>query len=388
MNAEPLAPAAPIPPALELRRVGPHGLELRLTGGWTAGARIPSPEAVLSQLGAPPAPRALSFDCQALADWDSILLTFLLKILGACEERGLEADRGGLPAGVRGMLELARAVPERQDTQRPLAEAGFLAGLGRSALSGWADAGKLLEFLGEAALAASRLARGRSCFRGSDLVALLVECGPRAVPIVSLISFLVGMILAFVGAVQLKMFGAQIFIADLVGLGMAREMGAMMTAIIMAGRTGAAYAAQLGSMQANDEIDALLTTGFPPMEFLVLPRILALMLALPLLCLYSDFMGILGGALVASSLFDVSYPEYLNQLTNRLVIGDFMTGISKSVVFGVLVAVAGCLRGLQCGRNSTEVGLATTSAVVTGIVFIVVADAIMPLVITALKLKL
>ena len=376
-----------IPPTLQLRETSDgHALTLMLGGAWTVGAQLPALEPLTARLGRAPALHTLSFDCQALADWDSILLAFLLKTLTLCEGHGIEADRSGLPNGVQGMLNLARAVPERQDTQRPAAEPGALAALGRRVQNNLADAAQFTDFIGEAALAAGRALRGKSRFRGSDLLELLMDCGPKAVPIVSLISFLVGMILAFVGAVQLKMFGAQIFIADLVGLGMAREMGAMMTAIIMAGRTGAAYAAQLGSMQANDEIDALQTSGFPPMEFLVLPRLTALTLALPLLCLYSDCLGILGGALVSSALFDVSYAEYLNQIQNRLVIGDFMTGISKSAVFGLLVALAGCLRGLQCGRNSTEVGLATTSAVVTGIVLIVVADAVMTLVITTLKL--
>jgi phospholipid/cholesterol/gamma-HCH transport system permease protein len=377
----------PIPPALELLRPDPHSLELRFAGSWTIGAHIPLSDTVSALLGENPAIRRLRFDCRDLADWDSLLLTFLIKTIGLCEERGIEVDRGGLPEGVLGMLELARAVPERQDIPRPAAQTGFLAGLGRHVLNGIEDGWRLVEFIGEAVLAGSRLVRGKARFRGTDFVELLVDGGPYAVPIVSLISFLVGMILAFVGAVQLRMFGVQIFIADLVGLGMAREMGAMMTAIIMAGRTGAAFAAQLGSMQVNDEIDALKTSGFPPMEFLVLPRILALMLTLPLLCLYADVMGILGGAFVSSALFDISFPEYLNQIKIRLVFSDFMTGISKSVVFGILVAVAGCMRGLQCGRNSTEVGIATTSAVVTGIVFIVVADAIMTLVITTVKLS-
>jgi phospholipid/cholesterol/gamma-HCH transport system permease protein len=378
---------APLTPILEPLRPDPHSLELRLAGSWTIGARLPSSDTVSALFGENPAIRRLRFDCRDLADWDSLLLTFLMKTIGWCEQRGIEVDQGGLPEGVLGMLELARAVPERQDIPRPAAQTGFLAGLGRHVLNGIEDGWHLAGFIGEAVLAAGRLARGKARLRGGDFVELLVDGGPYAVPIVSLISFLVGMILAFVGAVQLRMFGVQIFIADLVGLGMAREMGAMMTAIIMAGRTGAAYAAQLGSMQVNDEIDALKTSGFPPMEFLVLPRILALMLTLPLLCLYADVMGILGGAFVSSTLFDISFPEYLNQIKIRLVFSDFMTGISKSVVFGILVAVAGCMRGLQCGRNSTEVGIATTSAVVTGIVFIVVADAIMTLVITTIKLS-
>ncbi len=159
----------------------------------------------------------------------------------------------------------------------------------------------------------------------------------------------------------------------------------MMTAILMAGRTGAAYAAELGSMTVNDEIDALKTSGFSPMEFLVLPRILALFLTIPFLCLYADILGILGGALVAAGMFDVSFAEYQIQIQNRLRLIDFEVGIGKSAVFGILVAIAGCMRGLQCQRNATAVGLATTSAVVTGIVYIVISDAIMTLLVTTLN---
>jgi phospholipid/cholesterol/gamma-HCH transport system permease protein len=206
---------------------------------------------------------------------------------------------------------------------------------------------------------------------------LSLSGGPSALPIVSLISLLVGLILAFVGAVQLALFGAQIYIADLVGLGMTREMGGLMAAIIMSGRTGASYAAQLGTMQVNSEIDALKTMGFEPMEFLVLPRILALILIMPLLCLYADLMGIVGGALVTVSFFDVSLVEYLNRTANAVHLSDFTIGIVKCAVFGVLIALSGCMRGMQCGRSASSVGDAATSAVVTGIVFIVIADSLM-----------
>jgi phospholipid/cholesterol/gamma-HCH transport system permease protein len=185
------------------------------------------------------------------------------------------------------------------------------------------------------------------------------------------------LILAFVGAVQLALFGAQIYIADLVGLGMTREMGGLMAAIIMSGRTGASYAAQLGTMQVNSEIDALKTMGFEPMEFLVLPRILALILIMPLLCLYADLMGIVGGALVTVSFFDVSLVEYLNRTANAVHLTDFTIGIVKCAVFGVLIALSGCMRGMQCGRSASSVGDAATSAVVTGIIFIVIADSLM-----------
>ena len=185
---------------------------------------------------------------------------------------------------------------------------------------------------------------------------------------------LVGLILAFVGAVQLKMFGAQIFVANLVGIATVREMGAIMTAIIMAGRTGAAYAAQLGTMQVNEEIDALTTLGIPPMDFLVLPRMLALLLMMPLLCIYADLMGILGGAIVGIGMLDITAVQYFKQTQAAIDLTNISLGISKSMVFAVIVALSGCMRGMQCGRSASAVGDAATSAVVTAIVWIIVTD--------------
>jgi phospholipid/cholesterol/gamma-HCH transport system permease protein len=235
----------------------------------------------------------------------------------------------------------------------------------------------LVSFIGEITLSLFALMRGKARFRWVDLWRNIQDCGPSALPIVTLISLLVGLILAFVGAIQLALFGAQIYIADLVGLGMTREMGGLMAAIIMSGRTGAAYAAQLGTMQVNSEIDALKTMGFEPMEFLVLPRILALILIMPLLCLYADLMGILGGSLVTVGFFDVSLLEYLKRTADAVHLKDLTIGIVKCAIFGVLIALSGCLRGMQCGRSASAVGEAATSAVVTGIVFIVIADSLM-----------
>ena len=206
------------------------------------------------------------------------------------------------------------------------------------------------------------------------------ECGVQALPIVSLISFLIGLILAFVGAVQLQRFGAGIYVADLVGIGMAREMGAMMTAIILAGRTGAAFAAQLGTMTVNEEIDAYRTFGFSPMEYLVLPRMLALALMMPLLCLYADLVGMIGGAVVGIGVLDLTLTQYMQQTQGAVSLMDLSVGLGKSVMFGLLVAFSGCLRGMQCGRSSAAVGVAATSAVVTAIVFIIVTDSIVTVV--------
>ena len=202
----------------------------------------------------------------------------------------------------------------------------------------------------------------------------LQQCGAQALGIVTLISFLVGLILAFIGAVQLRKFGAQIYVADLVGLAVTREMGAIMTGVILAGRTGAAFAAQLGTMQVNEEIDALLTMGISPMEFLVLPRMLALMLMMPLLCVYADLVGILAGLLVSTTLLQMPLLEYLNETRRAVDLVDCGIGVCKSVVFGALVALAGCLRGMQSGRSAAAVGAAATSAVVTGIVWIIASD--------------
>jgi phospholipid/cholesterol/gamma-HCH transport system permease protein len=241
-------------------------------------------------------------------------------------------------------------------------------------LAAWQGAGAMLGFIGEAVLAGLRLATGQARFRRVDLVLFVQESGVQALGIVTLISFLIGLILAFMGAVQLRQFGAQIFVADLVGLGMTREMGCVMTGIIMAGRTGAAFAAQLGTMQVNEEIDALQTMGIPPMEFLVLPRMLALMLMMPLLCVYADLLGMLAGLLIGTGLLDLSVVEYVNETRKAVHLIDLGLGLGKSVIFGALVALAGCLRGMQCGRSASAVGAAATSAVVSGIVWIIVAD--------------
>jgi len=225
-----------------------------------------------------------------------------------------------------------------------------------------------------------RMFGGKARFRRSDLFLNLQECGAQALPIVSLISLLVGLILAFVGAIQLKMFGAQIYVASLVGIAMVRVMGAIMTGIIMAGRTGASFAAQLGTMQVNEEIDALQTMGFSAMEFLVLPRMLALFIMMPLLCLYADLMGILGGFVVGVGMLDLGVMEYFNQTKEAVGLTNLWIGLFHGAVFGVIIALAGCMRGIQCGRSASDVGDATTSAVVTSIVSIIVATAIITIV--------
>jgi len=249
----------------------------------------------------------------------------------------------------------------------------FLKRVGQSAIGAISSLTEALNFLGETAFTFLKLVPMKVRFRAVDLFLFIQQSGPQALPIVTLISFLVGVILAFIGAVQLRRFGAQIYVADLVGIAIVREMGAVMTGIIMAGRTGAAFAAQLGTMKVTQEIDAFTTIGLPPQEFLVFPRIVALVLMMPMLCLYADFMGILGGAVVGVGMLDISWTTYFRETINAITLTHLFGGLFKSTVYGVLIALCGCLRGLQCGKSSSAVGDAATSAVVTGIVAIVAA---------------
>jgi phospholipid/cholesterol/gamma-HCH transport system permease protein len=348
-------------------------LEVRLGGTWRfAGGGFPSPESLERELATGEPVRKLRFDSEAVVGWDSTFVVFLLRALRQSERKQIEVDLEGLPPGVQRLLALSARVPEQTGGRPAPVRNGLLAHVGTVSLKLGRDARDMVTFTGEIFLALTRLARGKARFQASDFLFFVQQAGAEALPIVSLISVLVGLILAFVGLVQLQLFGAEMYVADLVGIGMIREMGAMMTGIIMAGRTGAAYAAQLGTMQVNDEIDAFRTLGIDPVEFLVLPRLLALLLMLPLLCAYADLMGVLGGALVAVGSFETSFTQYVDRTQYAVALPHFWIGLLKSFIYGWVIAIAGCLRGMQCGRSSSAVGEAATSAVVTAIVGIIV----------------
>lgn len=343
-------------------------LTIQLAGPWRLQRGIPETTPVAEAIGSA---RRVRFEASGLAEWDSALLAFVTKVAALCGERDVALDRGGLPAGVQRLLALADAVPERAGARRESERLSWLERLGAAVLAARGPALEALAFVGEAARSALRVATGRAQIRVADLMVHVQQAGAEALGIITLISFLVGTILAFVGAVQLRQFGAEIYVANLVGIAMAREMGAMMTGIVMAGRTGAAYAAQLGTMKVTQEIDALTTMGISAFDFLVLPRMLALCLMMPLLCVYSDVLGMLGGAAVGVGMLGLKPLVYLQQTTGAVSLGDFAGGIFKASVYGVLVALSGCLRGMQSGKSSSAVGDAATSAVVTGIVWII-----------------
>lgn len=365
---------------LSFERQAGDTLMVRLQGDWTIGQALPSAAEVESQVESDPAIRQIAFEAGALSGWDSGLLSFLTKIINLCTAKNITVNRQGLSEGIQKLLQLAFAVPERKGARREVSKESVLARIGGSTVNVGRSFIDMLSFIGEAFMALLKFFSGSARYQRSDLMLTIQQCGAQAFPIISLISVLVGLILAFIGAIQLLMFGAQIYVANLVAIAMVRVMGAVMVGVIMAGRTGAAFAAQIGTMQVNEEIDALLTLGISPMEFLVLPRMLALILMMPLLCVYSDLMGILGGFIVGIGMLDLTVPQYINQTIAALNLNHFFIGIFHSLVFGILVALAGCLRGIQCGRSASAVGQATTSAVVTSIVCIVVATAIITVV--------
>ncbi|MEE9397000.1 MAG: ABC transporter permease, partial [Methylococcales bacterium] len=371
-------------PSLEFERPAQDTLLVYLAGEWKIGQKVPPLSKLTDTLDSDPSIRQICFDTTAITQWDSILMIFLTKVIRHSSGMNLSINQDGLHKGMKNLLKLSSSVPNRIDATPQQQSSSLLTSIGKRTLQIKNETLRTLSFLGQSYLMLVTFLKGNARYQRSNVMLMIKECGPSALPIVSLISLLVGMILAFVGAVQLEMFGAQIYIASLVGLGMAREMGAMMTGIIMAGRTGAAFAAQLGSMQVNEEIDAFRTMGIPPMEFLVLPRMLALIVMMPLLCLYADFLGIVGGFVVASTLFDISLFEYYQQTIALLSVDDFAGGLFKSIIFGILIALSGCMRGIQSGRSASAVGEAATSAVVTAIVWIVVSDAILTVIYNAL----
>lgn len=359
-------------PELTLLRETDGTLLVRLAGPWSMNIGLPPLDDVRRGLEAE-SPNAVAFDTRDLGSWDSAVLAFLAGTSRLARARGIPVVYAGLPEGLRKLLALAEAVPEKADARSEDEADDFVEKIGERAIEAERLFRSSLDFIGKLWLSVGRAFKGRARFRGSDLMLLVQQSGFEALPIVTLVTFLLGLILAFVGAIQLQTFGATIYVADLVGVAMVRDMGALITGIIMAGRSGAAFAAQLGSMKVTQEIDALETMSISSLDFLVLPRVIALTLMMPLLTLYGDAMGILGGAFVGVTMLGLSPVAYLLQTADAVTTTHVIGGVIKGTAYGILVATAGCLRGAQSGKSSSAVGDAATSAVVTGIVAIITA---------------
>jgi phospholipid/cholesterol/gamma-HCH transport system permease protein len=361
------------PPGFELLTEDREVAVLRLTGDWVQGQSHRDFHVLKDDLLGITASE-LVVDGSQLGLWDSVLMAFLLQSFNQCREDNIVFRTRALPDGIDRLLDVATAVPTHVPPSAPNKQWYESFSPGSLVLELWESTVESLAFIGELGIALWRLALGKANTRFSDFRTFCYQAGPDAFAIISLTSVLVGMILAYLGAVQLQQFGAEVYVADLVVIGMLREMGVLMAAIVMAGRTGAAYAAQLGTMQANEEIDAIRTMGISPMEFLVVPRMLALVVAMPLLTLYANLLGIIGGGIVSGGL-GVTPLMYISEGETALQLSHLSVGLIKSVVFGVLIAVAGCRSGINSGRSSAAVGQAATQAVVTAIVYLIVADA-------------
>lgn len=353
-------------------------LEVVVGGAWQITAARPG----WNELVGERKPKRVRLRAAGLENWDSSLALFVFEAQQWCRAVGAECEVAALPERLRalaGQLERSEPASVPKDRSRD-----FLTSVGEASVDTVRKASDILRFVGECALGVMQVARRPQRFRWRDCVREMQQCGAMALPIVSLISFLVGVTLAYTAAVVLRQFGGDIWIADLIGLSMVREMGAVMTGVVLAGRTGAAYAATLGNMKGNEEIDALETLGISAVPFLVLPRMLALAVMMPLLALYSNALGIIGGMVVAMGLLAIPPTAYWVEMKTIVDMSDIAVGVIKGGAFGVIVGLAGCLRGLQADRSAAGVGQAATSAVVTSILLIIVADAVFAVLFNAL----
>lgn len=319
--------------------------------------------------------KEIKIDNTGIKKWDSSLLSVLYRLAKNAEKRDIKVNATSLPDDLKHMLDLALTV-DRKPTIAKAEKEDFLTAIGTKSLVLWAAFQRGLDFINDTSASVGRLIRHKAIMRPVDFLFAIDDCGPKALGIVSLISFMVGLILAFVGAIQLKNFGAQIYVASLVTIGMIRIMGAIMAGIIMAGRTGASYAATIGTMQVNEEIDALKTMGIPITDFLVLPRLTALVITMPLLTLWADLVGMAGGGFVGVMLLGIAPEEYWKFAWNAFGLKNFLVGIFHGLIFGYIIALCGCYYGVHCGRNADSVGVATTKAVVSAIVWMIVVTGI------------
>ena len=374
------------PPQARVRVERDSGF-VEVSGKWSLrGSKRPALAEIVRELEQVPQNGSVYMVATGLGAWDSSLLLFIGELEDWCKAHKLKLELKEMPEGVTSLIHLANAVPERHTGRGGTPHPTVFEELGLAAIAAVRMFGAALNFCGECILSVGRILTGKGKVDWRLFWLTMQECSAQALPIVGLISFLTGLILAFVGAIQLKQFGAGIYVANLVAVAMAREMAALMTGIIMAGRTGAAFAAQIGSMKVSEEIDALSTLAISPMDFLVTPRLCALFLMMPMLCFYSILIGIAGGAVVGVGLLNLTLVQYWNQTLGSMGLTDILTGVCKASIFGVIVALTGCQRGMRCGNNAAEVGNAATSAVVLAITWIVACDAIIDVILEVLNI--
>jgi phospholipid/cholesterol/gamma-HCH transport system permease protein len=354
------------------------GADIRVEGGvasclgaWTVDG-LGGLDRRLEHLAWSDAPEVL-LDGTAVAAMDTAGVWVLHEVIRSLEGGGRRV-RLKLRPQDEALLSMVRSSAAAGPPPAP-ARAGLLERVGRSTVEAGRRAPGVIAFVGESAVAAARgLVRPRRV-RWRQVLHDLQAAGFAAMPIIGLLSFLMGLVIAYQGAVQLRRYGAAIFVADLVGFAMLRELSPLLTAIIVAGRSGSAYAAQIGTMKVTEEVDALRTVGIPPLELLVLPKVAALMVALPLLSVYADVLGVAGGMVVARSELGVSFGDFLDRLARAMRVSDYLVGIGKAPVFAAIIAVTGCYQGFQVSGDAESVGRRTTVSVVQSVFLVIVVDA-------------
>jgi phospholipid/cholesterol/gamma-HCH transport system permease protein len=368
----------------EKTRSSSRTADIRCRGHWTLQG-IAGLEPQLATIS-PSDAETLVIDVSGITVLDTAGAWLLHRTLRACEQQGTTVQLRGLRPEHDALLQLVTTNAAQVGQPAPAAKIGYLAQVGSAAWSGLADFRNMLAFVGESALVMLRVLAQPSRLRWRAILHNLQNAGVAALPITGLLSFLMGVVIAYQGADQLNRFGANIFIVDLVGLSMLRELSPLLTAIIVAGRSGSAYAAQIGTMKVTEEVDALRTIGIGAQELLVLPKILALVIALPLLTVYADVTGVLGGMLMARAQLDVGFDLFLDRLGDALSLSSFLTGVAKAPVFAAIIALVGCYQGFKVSGSADSVGRHTTISVVQSIFLVIVADALFSIVFNWLKI--
>ena len=369
---------------LDISNPTPGVLLLKLSGNWCIECRLPRIDAVNKALANRSDITALKLDTEGIITYDSGLVIWLLKLEQLFNSRNISFDTSALPTGVQHLLLLSKEIPPHGYVHTP-EDKTLLGRLGTATVKIWHRAGDLIDIIGAAVIGSGRFFIGRSIFLKRDILLFIQDNGPDAIPIVGVMAFMMGITIALISTMQLEKFGTEIYIANIAVVGILREIGVIMTGVIMAGRTSAAYAAEIGSMKADGEIDALYTLAIPGIDFLVMPRIIATVITLPLLVVLTDVLGNLGSLAFSTSVLDITYLEYITQAREAFELQDFFVGIGKSILFGFLIAIAGCLRGLQCGRTAAAVGNAAMSAVVLALVLILGCNTAVDIMLYALK---
>jgi phospholipid/cholesterol/gamma-HCH transport system permease protein len=355
-------------------RLHEGSMVLSLSGDWIArneAALAQAPEPLLERSDI----QSILFDASNLGRWDSSLLIFLLSVCEVSRRRHIALDSSGLPAAARRLMALLPAEP--QTAIGTLQRAGPVGRVGSWIIARWLDGIGFMTLVGEAALRTLPALRGKARMRAQDLLIGIHDAGIAALPMVALVNTLVGAIVAFVGGIQLRRLGAEIYVSNLIGVIVVREMAPLITAIVMSGRTGSAYAAEIAAMQGSGEIDALRALGVPIFDYLILPRVTALTVMMPLLATYAGALGMVGGFAVAVEMMHISAGVFVNHLRVAVAGPDIFLGLVKSVVFGAWIATTSCRIGLKAGRSATDVGHAATVAAVSGIVGVIALDALL-----------